>query len=265
MSDSASFIYGGIIAASFAFFAGLYGTHRRLQPDKGEEWSIRLTTMIHAGLVTTLAYFACFLVGPWPLTEPGLESNAFHLMIISICLGYFLFDYLWCLRYGTETWVMHVHHWFSLVYLTWGLCWRLSGAEIAGVIFGSEITNPLLQLRWMLKKSGNYETPLGQINDLLFASIFISFRVGVGSYFLYCVLSHPRPVAAVKVGGVVFYAISAIFSFQVMSFAKRKIAAWRRTSTLHPSSTSTTSTSSPSTTATPVQEKRSAGGAKKNQ
>ena len=162
-----------IIAASFVTFASIYVAHRRLQPDKCLEWTIRLVTMIHAAVVTSLAYFSCFLLGPWPFNEPGLDSNSFNLAIISICLGYFILDYLWCLRYGTERVIMHIHHWFSLVYLTWGLYSKVSGAEIVGVIFGSEITNPTLQLRWMLRKSGNYESTVGKINDILFAITFI--------------------------------------------------------------------------------------------
>ena len=80
-----------------------------------------------------------------------------------------------CLLYGGEGLIMHVHHWFSLIYLGWGLAFGLSGAEIVGVIFGSEITNPMLQIRWMLKQSGKYQTTLGFVNDILFATTFIRY------------------------------------------------------------------------------------------
>lgn len=137
-------------------------------------------------------------------------------------------------RFGSEEVVMHVHHWFSLVYLSWGIYSRVSGAEIVGVIFGSEVTNPMLQLRWMLRQSGKYETIIGRINDILFASAFISIRCVVGSYFLYCVLSHPKPTVAVKAGGIMFYVISCVFGYQVISFSKRKVAAWRRYGFINP-------------------------------
>jgi len=234
MLESYSVRNGGVILVSFLIFAFIYASHRRLQSGKGNEWSIRLVTMIHAGVVTTLAYSSCFLIGPWPFTEPGLESNTFNLAIISISLGYFILDYLWCLRFGSEEIVMHVHHWFSLVYLSWGLYSHVSGAEIVGVIFGSEVTNPMLQLRWMLRQSGKYETIIGRINDILFATAFISIRCVVGSYFLYCVLSHPKPTIAVKAGGVMFYGISCVFGYQVISFSQRKITAWRRYGFINP-------------------------------
>jgi len=226
------------ISTSFAAFTLMYFAHRRLQPEKSLEWSIRLVTMVHAGVVTTLAYFSCFALGPWPFKDPGLNSSAFNLAIISICLGYFIMDYLWCLKHGSEGIVMHVHHWFSLVYLTWGLYSRVSGAEIVGVIFGSEITNPMLQLRWMLKQCGKHDTGFGRINDMLFAVAFISIRCLVGAYFLYCVLHHPLPSMTVKVGGVVFYGISCVFSVQVMVFAKRKVATWRKHGRASPSENS---------------------------
>lgn len=163
----------GVTSISFLTFGLIYLTHRRLEPDKGPEWSIRLVTMIHAAAATSLAYFSCFLLGPWPLSDPGLDSDSFNLVLISICLGYFLFDYLWCLQCGSEKVLMHVHHWFSLIYLSWGLCSRVSGAEIAGVIFGSEITNPMLQLRWMLRRSGKADSTVARANDILFAVTFI--------------------------------------------------------------------------------------------
>ena len=83
------------VSLSFLTFALIYMLNRSYQPDKGPEWSIRLTTMIHAALATSLAYFSCFVLGPWPFTEPGRESSAFNLVIISFSLGYFIFDYSW--------------------------------------------------------------------------------------------------------------------------------------------------------------------------
>ena len=42
----------------------------------------------------------------------------------------------------------------------------------------------------------------------------------------------------VKVGGVVFYGISCVFSVQVMVFAKRKVATWRKHGRASPSENS---------------------------
>ena len=36
-----------------------------------------------------------------------------------------------------------------------------SGTEVNAVLFGSEITNPLLQMRWFLRETGHYHSFTG--------------------------------------------------------------------------------------------------------
>lgn len=217
-----------LVATSFSIFTLIYKVHRQIQPQKNSEWTIRLLTMSHAAIVTSLSYYSCFIKGPWPLTEPGLDTNLLELTIMSFSLGYFIFDFLWCLLYGAEGLLMHIHHWFSVIYLFWGLYSLKSGSEIVGTIFGSEITNPMLQLRWMLKQSGDYNTRIGVLNDLAFITTFLSMRCGVGAYFLYCVISHPRPCIIIKGGGVCLYVISCIFGYQMICFASHKYVKRRK-------------------------------------
>ncbi|CAH1241724.1 DHCR24 [Branchiostoma lanceolatum] len=169
------------------------------------EWNCRLVTAAHGVLITCLSYKNGFIDNRWPFTDPGLPNTEYEVQIIMLCLGYFMFDFSWCVYNGTEGIVMLTHHSASIfglaaawcvyngtegiVMLTrhsasiFGLAAALilgvSGTDVIGVIFGAELTNPFLQLRWFLKETGRYHTLLAEINDFLFISLFTGVRIGV--------------------------------------------------------------------------------------
>lgn len=117
---------------------------------------------------------------------------------------------------------MLAHHIISILGILLALGLGESGVETCGVLFGSEITNPLLQARWFLKRMGRYDSLAGDVVDLLFIVLFASVRIGVGGRMLYCELMSPKPSVIVKVGGVAFYTLSWIFMIDIARFACRK-------------------------------------------
>jgi hypothetical protein len=96
------------------------------------------------------------------------------------------------------------------------------GTEMVAAIFGSEITNPFLQIRWFIRETGNYQTWYAELNDMLFMSLFGFMRIGVGSYLLYCYMNHPRPDLLGRFGAVMLYTISWIFWIGICQYAVRK-------------------------------------------
>ncbi|TRY64860.1 hypothetical protein DNTS_006193 [Danionella cerebrum] len=137
-------------------------------------------------------------------------------------LGYFIFDMAWCVYYRTEGLVMLLHHTMSILGILLTLWLGESGIESCAVLFGSEITNPLLQTRWFLKHSGYYDSFLGSLVDVLFVVLFVFMRVFVGGAMLYCELSSPRPKFIIKCGGVAMYALSWVFMVDIARFVHRK-------------------------------------------
>lgn len=117
---------------------------------------------------------------------------------------------------------MLAHHTLSILGIVCALGMGESGIEACAVLFGSEITNPLLQARWFLKQMGRYDSLIGDLVDLLFITLFASVRIGVGGHMLYCELSSPKPKLVMKVGGVAIYALSCIFMVDIACFAYRK-------------------------------------------
>ncbi|KAJ8347568.1 hypothetical protein SKAU_G00261570 [Synaphobranchus kaupii] len=157
-------------------------------------------------------------------TTTGTENTPLQVIALILSLGYFIFDMGWCVYYRTEGPVMLAHHTLSILGILLALVQGESGIETCAVLFGTEITNPLLQARWFLRKVGRYDTLTGDVVDLLFILLFAGVRIGVGGRMLYCELASPRPSLAVKGGGIAIYGLSCVFMVDIARFACRKSA-----------------------------------------
>ncbi|KAG7483525.1 hypothetical protein MATL_G00039330 [Megalops atlanticus] len=166
-----------------------------------------------------------FIDGPWPFTHPGTENTPLQVTALALSLGYFMFDMGWCVYFRTEGSIMLAHHTLSILGIVLALALGESGIETCAVLFGSEITNPLLQARWFLRKVGRYHSLVGDVVDLLFVLLFASVRIGVGGRMLYCELTSPRPSLLMKGGGVAMYGLSWVFMVDITRFACRKSGA----------------------------------------
>lgn len=192
-----------------------------LKPQQSNEWHCRTVTAIHAVVVCLLSMWCAFIQGPWPFTNAGGPSTPLQSLTIMICLGYFIFDLSWCLYFQTEGMPMLLHHLCSILGMTVGTITGNYGTEMIATIFGSEITNPLLQFRWFLRENGNNETILGEIVDHAFMFLFGFFRIGIGSYLLLRYFQQDTDFWG-RLGGVVIYCISWMFWINIIIFAAKK-------------------------------------------
>lgn len=158
----------------------------------------------------------------------GTKNTPLQISAMVVSLGYFIFDMGWCVYFRTEGPVMLAHHTMSILGILLTLWLGESGIESCAVLFGSEITNPLLQARWFLKQTGRYGTMLGDVVDVLFVLLFVLMRIFVGGTMLYCELISPRPRFFIKCGGVAMYALSWVFMVDIVRFAIRKSKSWHK-------------------------------------
>ncbi|KAG5268325.1 hypothetical protein AALO_G00211330 [Alosa alosa] len=167
-----------------------------------------------------------YVDGPWPFSHPGTKTTPLQASAMVISLGYFLFDMGWCIYFQTEGLVMLAHHTISILGIILTLSIGESGIEACAVLYGSEITNPLLQARWFLRQTGRYESWLGDVVDVTFVLLFVFMRVVVGANMLYCELISPRPKFIIKCSGVAMYVLSWVFMVDITRFAVRKYRRW---------------------------------------
>ena len=117
---------------------------------------------------------------------------------------------------------MLLHHVVSIFGFGYVLYSGKYGCEITGVLGASEVTNPLLQLRWFLIQNGLYTGALERAVDWSFASLFCCVRLGVGSPFFFVFFFSPQIDTVARVGGTAFYVINVMFSVQIVLFVQRK-------------------------------------------
>lgn len=208
---------GSFLAWTDAYFI-LHVLNRRCSA----EWNCRLVTVTHALLSTALCFASAVLIGPWPFSHVGEANTTLHTTIMVISLGYFLFDFIWSLYMQSESKVMLAHHLVSILGFMHCLYAGKGGCELTAVMGASEITNPLLQLRWFLKETGLYKGRLVKIIDSAFVFIFVFFRLGLGTVFHYVCQTSPKLDLVIKGGGQAFYIISFIFCIQLVLFYYKK-------------------------------------------
>ena len=120
--------------------------------------------------------------------------------------------------------VMIFHHMLSIFGNGFVLYRGTNGTELMATLFGSEITNPVLQLRWFLRCAGvsaRYPT-VAMAVDLCFLVFFTVMRIGIGSVLLYCYLRHPAPDRMARVFSVIIYGLGWVFWYSIVCYAIRK-------------------------------------------
>ncbi|XFG07866.1 hypothetical protein AB1E19_011490 [Capra hircus] len=186
---------------SLGGWLSLYVSFCRLNKHRSYEWNCRLVTFAHGILSIGLSAYIGFIDGPWPFTHPGSPNTPLQVHVLCLTLGYFIFDLGWCIYFRSEGPLMLAHHTLSILGIIVALVLGESGTEVNAVLFGSEITNPLLQMRWFLRETGRYHSFTGDVVDFLFVALFTGVRIGVGACLLFCEMVSPTPKWFVKSEG----------------------------------------------------------------
>ncbi|XP_033641281.1 TLC domain-containing protein 5-like isoform X1 [Asterias rubens] len=208
---------------STTIWSALYGVLCYSNPTWSCEWNCRIVTLIHALVVITMSSTFGILYNPWPFTHPGGKSNILEVFTMVVCLGYFMYDFCWCVWfYDSSTAVMLAHHLVSIAGISASLMSGYSGTEIGTCIFLGELSNPMLQLRYFMRQSGIKDGILYELNELTFLMTFIVCRAGIGSYLTFCHVMHPLPHVFFKIGGVALYVVSWIFIVQLLTIVFHK-------------------------------------------
>ncbi|XP_033636682.1 TLC domain-containing protein 5-like [Asterias rubens] len=217
---------GGAVIISFITWTVLFWLIFFLQPHRSYRWNGRMVACIHGIVISLLSLVFGIWFNPSPFTEPGSESNVYEVLVMVICLGYFIFDSFWCLWsnvYGKETNLFIIHHMVAFAGMVTSLYLGVSGTETNSTIFLAEVTNPLMQFRWFMREVGlKVHNVWYEINDFIFIVTYLTLRVGLSLYLAYCEVIHPQPTDIFKFLAVSFTVMNIILSVGIAQFAYRK-------------------------------------------
>jgi hypothetical protein len=174
------------MTVSFIIYLGVYKLLRK-KVNVSPEYEIRLLTFFH-GLFCSICAIHYVILPALGYYE--VKSIPFRL-ILSNSFGYFLLDLFWCFKHG-ETGAMKFHHIVTvtgLIYFSFKLTQHYYILFALGI---TEITNPLLQIRWYLKFHGMRDSLAFKIIESIFIIAFFFTRVFVCSYYTYLSWTEPK-------------------------------------------------------------------------
>ena len=186
------------------------------------EWISRVVALTHALVIARSVEYTAFFE-TWPFETMGFQNTHHQNLALCLTAGYFLFEISWCLYMRTEGVLMLIHHGISITAMVVSLWAGRSASEVLLTTWGSELTNPFLQVRWFLRETNNYETMFAFLNDLVFIIMFFVVRVMVGTVVAYYLYYSQDTAFFMKVCGFSFYILSLVWMIQIYKFGQRRI------------------------------------------
>ena len=218
---SVPYLHFWYVLLSVVVWTALYYIVLSSNPKRSELWNCRILAMMHSLMVTKLIEISLLVEGN-PFCNIGERNSDLQNLAMVFSGGYFLFDLAWCILKGNEGFMILLHHVVSVLSLTGGLYLDHSGAEICTTLWGSELTNPFLQIRWFLREVKMYDSSFGAFNDLTFFSIFALSRIGIGTGLAVLFYYAKKTIMTIKVAGFLFYGISVVWMLQICKYVKYK-------------------------------------------
>ena len=118
---------------------------------------------------------------------------------------------------------MLFHHLLSIFGNSLVVVRGINGAEMMACLFGTELTNPVLQLRWFLRQDPQMaKSSVCVVVDIVFIFLFTFMRIGLASVLLVYYMTNPKPDWIARAGGYAIYLVGWVFWFSLMRYALRK-------------------------------------------
>jgi hypothetical protein len=107
----------------------------------------RMTSFIHGSVCCMLSFVdVTFYALPY-----GSPNSTLQTLTLTLSLGYFLYDTIAMTYYKLLDTPMMFHHSIVCLGIYLALCFDASGAEILGGLFISEISNPVMHFRLIIR------------------------------------------------------------------------------------------------------------------
>lgn len=111
-----------------------------------------------------------------------------------------------------------VHHVITIAIISVVLSIGVSAEAATNIIFATEISTPFFMFRWFLREAQMKQTLLYHINDFIFFGLYMTFRVFIGTWYVWNVIIYPDcPPLVVELS---LLAISAVSWAWVPSLCK---------------------------------------------
>ncbi len=156
--------------------------------------------MFLSGYNTYFAHSAC-----------GEKNTNFETFLLQFSDGYFLYDLLAMAYLGILDKSMLIHHSICIGGLTGGLITKTSADILVSALFLTEISNPAMHFRVILRLLGLRYTKAYEVAEYTYMILYIFGRVGLGLPVLYRTWVCPTNHIIVKLMGTSLIAQSLYY------------------------------------------------------
>ena len=151
----------------------------------------RMVSIIHGLICCGLSFIdITFVNNPY-----GSPNTTLQNLTLWMSLGYFLYDSLAMIYYGLMDRAMGFHHfivWFGFYLSLW---FNASGPEILAGIFISEVSNPVMHFRLVIRSFGLRHTKIYEGCEVAYIILYTYNRLFKGIFIVYntvaCPVGHP--------------------------------------------------------------------------
>mmetsp|Transcript_24427 Transcript_24427/g.37870 ORF Transcript_24427/g.37870 Transcript_24427/m.37870 type:complete len:131 (+) Transcript_24427:327-719(+) len=118
-------------------------------------------------------------------SECGEVNTEYQRNVIIFSSSYFIYDFFGMLFNGILDGAMMLHHPLSAIGLFLPLYENISGNFVMSAIFISEISNPPMTLRHILRLTGLRYTRCYEVSELSFIALYFYARILAGTPIIY--------------------------------------------------------------------------------
>lgn len=211
-----------VLGLGFCAWTAAFVVVRALLPKRSHDFCNRVVSLIHVAvslLLSSLSVQDWHRIF-WPL---GAPPSPMQMLTMRVSLAYFVYDFFCCLFDSPIDRSNFVHHIVSISSLAYSVFYKKCGTEIVMCLWLSELSNPFMHARELLKELGLKETTLALANDVCFALVFGIARIGLGPYLVYLTVFADNPIP-VKVGALGIQFVSIFWFYKIARLAIYKLS-----------------------------------------
>ena len=124
----------------------------------------RMVSFIHGFICIFLAGYSTYFL----TSECGQKNTEFEKLIVMNSAGYFMYDFIAMAYFGLLDSGMFIHHNICIIGMVLALCEGVSANYIVAGTFVSEISNPAMHFRMVLKHLGYRYTKSYELSELIY-------------------------------------------------------------------------------------------------
>jgi hypothetical protein len=195
-----------------------------LAVPKTDLWDIRNRTVsIFHGLFLIIAPIP-ELIDNIPF---GSDISTSQEIILSVSIGYFLYDTICIYCYGIYDKAIMFHHLFSMSIEIIVLLSKAGAIEAIYFCFLFELTNPLLHTKELLRLTGQRNTKAYLCIEMSYFIAFFCFRLLFGVPSLVLTLKNEKIHPVVKTAEICFYILVVYWQIQIFQIMTKRVKEYK--------------------------------------